>query len=146
MKPHGLSRLRARCSPPLGVCDALWASVMLAQAQSGELRIDVRDSSGAAVEATGKIENLNTHAIQDFHTDSTGHYAAASLAAGRYRVEIKKDGFTPQILSVNLSLAAPLSCAVTLIPSAAHASVDVVGFTPLAAAIFRCPQSRRRCR
>jgi outer membrane receptor protein involved in Fe transport len=31
----------------------LWASALLAQTPSGELRIDVRDSSGAAVEASG---------------------------------------------------------------------------------------------
>jgi hypothetical protein len=124
----------------------LWVSALLAQTPSGEIRIDIRDSSGGAVEVSGKLENLATHTTQDFTTDSTGHYAATGLAVGRYRLEVKKDGFTPQILSVDLGSATPVSRTITLIPAAAHASVDVIGVTPLAGGDLPSPRFRLPCR
>ena len=103
---------------------------LLSQAPHGTLRVDVRDSSGAAMQAGGKIDSrAGVH--RDFKTDAQGHYSFDSLAYGRYRVEISKAGFGTQVISIDVN--SPLvSRSVTLTPAGTHARIDVISVTPIA--------------
>ena len=98
----------------------------------GEIRIEVRDPSGAAVLAEGKLHHLATGAVEDYHTDAQGGHTFPGLAYGRYRLEITAPGFAPQSLSLDLHSAGPLTRTVTLTLSARAYQVDVVASTPLA--------------
>lgn len=103
----------------------------LAQTPMSELRLDIRDPSGAPVEATGRLENLATGADRAFHTDTTGTFVFRNLPEGRYRVQVSKSGFATQFLSVEMARTASIARTVTLVLVAPAFQVDVVGTTPL---------------
>ena len=129
--PKGGSHVRWR---PFFCCSiALICSVfLLGQTQTGEIRVQVNDSSGAAMEAAGKIANGATGVVNSFETDPQGLYNIGNLPAGTYRLEISRSGFASQTLSIDLAAGASLSEAVTMVVSATASKVDVVGTTPLA--------------
>ncbi|HZS56013.1 MAG TPA: TonB-dependent receptor [Bryobacteraceae bacterium] len=102
-----------------------------AQQPSGEIRIAVKDPSGAAMAASGTIQNLTTGAVRDFETNPQGRYVFRDLTYGQYRLAISKSGFATQSLSIDLQSAVPISRIVTLPLAAQASSVDVVAATPL---------------
>ena len=104
----------------------------IAQRPSGELRIEVKDPSGLAVAASGKLENIATGTVQGFQTDAQGTHAFTGLMLGRYRLEVTAPGFALQSVSLNLQSTEPISRTVTLSLSAQAFRVEVVGATPLA--------------
>src|ERR1700730_16891661 len=115
------------------LCLCLCASALLhGQSQPGEIRVEVKDASGAVMQASGKIENTATGVVLSFQTDAQGLYRIEGLAAGAYRVEISRRGFASQTMSIEVAPGASVSQAVTLAVSAAASSVDVVATTPLA--------------
>ena len=59
-----------------------------AQRAAGELRLEVKDPSGAGVAASGKLENLSTGTVQRFETDTQGAHSFTGLPYGRYRLEV----------------------------------------------------------
>jgi outer membrane receptor protein involved in Fe transport len=101
------------------------------QAQTGEIRVQVNDSSGAAMQASGKIANPTTGVVQSFQTDAQGLYTVGKLPPGTYRLQISRNGFATQSVSVDVASGASVSQAVTLPVSAVASKVDVVGTTPL---------------
>jgi outer membrane receptor protein involved in Fe transport len=103
-----------------------------AQRPAGEVRIEVKDPSGAAVSAYGKLQNLTTGNVRSFHTDTQGVHAFTGLAYGRYRLEVTAGGFAPQAVPIDVHSAEPVSRTVALSLSAPAFRVDVVGATPLA--------------
>ncbi len=58
---------------------ALCAFALHAQSQTGELRIEVRDTSGAAMQAAGKLENSTDKTARNFVTDAQGVYTFQGL-------------------------------------------------------------------
>ena len=103
----------------------------ISQQSVGELRVDVRDPAGRAMEASGKLDNLTNGVSRIFQTDSQGKYTFQGLAAGRYRLEISKEGFAPQSVLISVESNAPLTQIVTLELSSLAYKVDIVGTTPL---------------
>ncbi len=102
------------------------ATVGLLYGQSvGELRLTVQDSSGAAMQAAGRLDN------RAFQTDAQGQYDFQNLAAGRHRLEVSKPGFASQGISVEITPGKPIDRKVTLGPASTANSVDVVDITPL---------------
>ena len=101
-------------------------------AGNGEIRIEVRDPSGAAMRATGKRGNLGTGTARDFETDAAGVYTFTNLTYGRYRLEVSRDGFATRSLSVDVESEAPISRTVRLELKPQAVSVDVVATTPVA--------------
>ena len=77
----------------LGVASVLWAA-----GPAGEIRIEVKDPSGAAMEASGKLENLASGTDRSFQTDAQGSYTLKSVPSGRYRLELSRSGFATQSL------------------------------------------------
>jgi outer membrane receptor protein involved in Fe transport len=104
----------------------------LSQQISGEVRLEVNDPSGAAVEAAGRLENLATGTDQIFQTNSQGRFTFKNLPLGRYRVHVSRTGFASQSILVDLQSEVPVSRTVTLALAAPPFHVEVVGTTPLA--------------
>ncbi len=107
-------------------------TLLQAQPPAGEIRLEVKDPSGAAVEAPGTLRNLATSVERIFLTDARGSYVFASLPAGRYRIQISKSGFAPQSIEVNVVSGTLISRTITLALGTQSSRVDVVAATPLA--------------
>jgi len=116
---------------PLYILLLIIPILLCGQTQQGEIRIEVRDSSGAAMEASGKIANTATGVVRSFQTDSQGLYTIQGLAPGPYRLEISRSGFASEPISINVTSGASLSQTVTMVVSAVASRVDVVATTPL---------------
>lgn len=101
-----------------------------AQQPSGQIRIEVKDPSGAAVDASGHIKYLATGVDRNF-TISQGTHTLQSLPYGKYRLEISKKGFTTQTSTVDLQSSTPLSQTFTLALGNLAFNVDVASTTPL---------------
>ncbi len=107
-------------------------TLLQAQAPTGEIRLEIKDPSGAAVEAPGTLRNLATSVERIFLTDARGSYVFASLPVGRYRIQISKSGFAPQSIEVNVQSGTLISRTITLALGAQSSRIDVVAATPLA--------------
>jgi outer membrane receptor protein involved in Fe transport len=103
-----------------------------AQGLAGEIQLEVKDPSGAAMLASGRLDNLQTGASRSFHTDTNGKSTLADLGFGRYRLELSAQGFAPQSLLVDVQSNNPVTRTITMELGAESARVDVVAATPLA--------------
>jgi outer membrane receptor protein involved in Fe transport len=97
--------------------------------QTGQIHLEVKDPSGAAMAASGKLQT--SKATLGFQTDPQGTYLFSNLPPGRYRLEVSKAGFVTQSVSIELTTGVSVSRVLTL-PLATQASrVEVVASTPL---------------
>lgn len=109
----------------------LLPALLFGQAPTGELHIDVKDPSGAAVlRAAGSLQDLATGFHRLFETDASGSYTE-KLPPGRYRLEISKEGFATESSLVEVQSGASLSRSITLALGTATVTVTVVATTPL---------------
>ena len=104
--------------------------VLRAQTPAGQLRVEVLDSTGAAIEASGTLQDVASGSSRTFETDSQGVYTFENLPFGRYRLTLNKSGFAPQSLMVDVATA-PVVRTVTLAIAAQAERVNVVAPTPL---------------
>jgi outer membrane receptor protein involved in Fe transport len=102
--------------------------LVLAQS-TGEIRIQVSDPSGAALQASGRVAGPGTD--RSFQTDAQGAFSLSGLAFGHYRFEISRAGFAGRVITVDVNSATPVSQAVTLRIQGASASVTVLSPTPI---------------
>jgi outer membrane receptor protein involved in Fe transport len=108
----------------------LAGALLRAQNPAGEIRLQVKDPSGAGMQAGGKLaEPGGTE--RSFETDAQGHYIVGGLPFGRYRIEVSSAGFAKQTLTVEVRSAAAVERTIVLPVSSEAASVDVVAATPL---------------
>jgi outer membrane receptor protein involved in Fe transport len=98
---------------------------------TGELRLEVKDPSGKALESFGKLESLGGGVTREFQTDQKGRRLFEGLAFGRYRLEVSKEGFATQSFVINVQSNEPITRAVTLSLSSLAFKMDVIGTTPL---------------
>src|SRR4051812_4092576 len=108
MVGFGLSRASVVCGCLL-VAGFASFQLLYAQRPASDVRIEVKDPSGAAVAATGTIKNLFTGTVQPFETDAQGTHTFLALALGRYRIEVTAPGFATQSLAVDARSAGPIS-------------------------------------
>jgi outer membrane receptor protein involved in Fe transport len=114
----------------------------LGQQRAGSVLLEVRDPSGAAIEAHGRLESLATGPAESFETDSRGRRELRNLAFGHYRVQISRSGFATQSISFEIQSNVPVTRTITLALLAPAFNVDVVGITPLpgaGASIYEIP-------
>src|ERR1700733_2495123 len=72
---------------------------LTAQTPSGPIRLEIKDPSGAPVEASSKVAGpLNSR----FISDANGRYTLTGLPFGTYRIEISKAGFANAILRIDV--------------------------------------------
>jgi hypothetical protein len=105
--------------------------LLCGQSQTGEIRIQVQDSAGLAMEASGKLESLANKTNLSFRTDSQGAYSLSNLASGRYRLEVSKTGFATQSVLIDVQPGTPVSRTVMMALAAQASRIDVVAATPL---------------
>jgi outer membrane receptor protein involved in Fe transport len=108
------------------------ALTLYAQSPAGEIRVQVKDPSGAPMEASGKLESLPSGLQRSFQTDALGTFALGNLPYGRYRLEISKTGFITRSVQINVQSPTPISRTFTMSLGSLTSKVDVVSETPLA--------------
>jgi outer membrane receptor protein involved in Fe transport len=108
----------------------LFTFAALCAAQSGQIRLEVRDPSGAGVPAKGKLSRLSAGVAQSYETDEAGKYTFTGLVTGKYRLEAAAPGFVAQAVLVDVN-DEPVHLAVELSVGSETERVDVVAGTPL---------------
>ena len=122
-----------RRSIPLYLLTCLAATTPLwAQRPVGEIQLQVKDPSGAPMEASGELQSLSGKRTQGFRTNTLGKYTLKNLPYGAYKVQISETGFATQTLSVTVQSPIPVVRAVTMPLSTQASTIDVVAPTPLA--------------
>jgi hypothetical protein len=107
-------------------------ALLLAQQPTGEIRLTVKDPSGAVVRASGTLRNLDTGLDRTYQTDVRGLHDFVSLPYGHYQLRISRSRFATQSVQIDVQTSTPLSRTVTLELSNAASTIDVVAATPLA--------------
>ena len=122
---------RNRVNALLRAVAVLLCPVLLhSQTPGGQIRIDIKDPSGAPIAAAGTLTGPRG-TDQTFQTDADGVYSFAGLPLGRYRLQISKRGFATQSLALDLASDAVISRTIILELAAQTTRVDVVEATPL---------------
>src|SRR6202167_5147133 len=102
------------------------------QAPTGEVRLQVKDPSGAAMAASGKLQSQTPGGERRFQTDAHGAYVFGNLPYGRYRLEVSTSGFVTESVTIEVKSGTPITRTVTLKIGIQSSTVDVVATTPLA--------------
>lgn len=109
-----------------GVCFFLLAAgVVCAQADTGELRIAVTDSSGLALPCQAKLTSQANQYAHEVESNGQGQIVAKHLPFGRYTVEVTKAGFQPNAQMVDIHSALPVQLKVVLTLGAVSTTVNV---------------------
>jgi outer membrane receptor protein involved in Fe transport len=95
----------------------------------GEIRLQVKDPSGAALQASGHLRGTNLDS--SFQTDARGIFDFKGLALGNYRLEVSRPGFANRVVTVNVTSAAPVPEVVKLLIQGTSTSVNVFSPTPI---------------
>jgi outer membrane receptor protein involved in Fe transport len=111
---------------------SLLPNILPAQGLSGKIRVEVKDPSGAPMQASGRLENLQSGAERSFQTDAKGELTLGDLSFGRYRLEVSSQGFATQSLLIDVPSNNLVSRTITMALGVESARVDVVSATPLA--------------
>src|ERR1700744_5652507 len=102
----------------------------------GEIRLQVKDPSGAGLRASGSLTGPGTN--RTFQTDAQGALSLSGLAFGRYQLQISSSGFVSRSITVHVNSAAPVSQEITLLDQGTSTNITVFSPTP----IGRADQSR----
>ncbi|MBV8818234.1 MAG: TonB-dependent receptor [Acidobacteriaceae bacterium] len=109
----------------------LWPFFLNAQHPTGEIRLEVKDQSGAVMQISGTLQDLASGTIRRFQTDSEGRAALTKLPYARYRVQVSREGFVQQTMLIEVKTASPISRTVTMKLGTSATSLEVVASTPL---------------
>jgi hypothetical protein len=96
-----------------------------AQRGTSELRIQVHDGTGAAVQASGTLESEATHVRRVFATSTNGTAIASDLPFGLYALRVEAAGFAPFSAIVDVRSEVPQTYPVTLTVAPLQASVTI---------------------
>src|SRR4051794_975802 len=92
----------------------LVSAVLLAQINTGELRIKVTDEAGLPVPCTVELVSQANEVRQKLDTDAAGTLAMKRLPFGVYRLRVEQAGFAPRAELVEIRSAVPKDYAITL--------------------------------
>src|SRR5579862_6883332 len=95
-------------------CFGLFALPARAQHDRGELQIEVHDSQGAVLSASGELVSEGNQFHLNFSVGDDGRFAAKDLAFGVYRVSVSHSGFVPAVQLVEIRSMVPQHLALTL--------------------------------
>jgi outer membrane receptor protein involved in Fe transport len=111
---------------------SLAAVCLWGQTPTGEIRVEVRDPSGAPMEASGQLKNVATGADRAFRTDAQGAYIFEDVPSGAYRLTVSRDGFATQTIPVDVKTGKTVERTVKMaLGHAPQTQVDVVETMPL---------------
>src|SRR6202789_3251128 len=103
----------------------LWAIPMLAQSNTGELRLTVTDPSGLRLKGTVALISEANQYDYTFTTDDQGNLDAKRLPYGIYQVQIEAPGFARVSESVEIRSALPLDRTIQLKVAPVSESLNV---------------------
>ncbi|HXM11181.1 MAG TPA: carboxypeptidase regulatory-like domain-containing protein [Terriglobales bacterium] len=103
----------------------LWAIPMLAQSNTGELRLTVTDPSGLRLKSTVELISEANQYDYTFTTDDQGNLDAKRLPYGIYQVQIEAPGFARVSESVEIRSALPLDRTIQLKVAPVSESLNV---------------------
>jgi len=87
----------------------LWvASPVLAQVNTGELRLKVTDAAGLGLKASVTVSSEGNHYRSQLTTNEQGSIDFKTLPYGLYRIEAGKQGFAPTSKTVDVRSAIPV--------------------------------------
>jgi len=109
----------------------LFAGILRAQSNQGELRLKVTDPSGVGVKGSVVLTSEVNQFRESFWTDDSGTLVAKPLPFGLYRLEVHRDGFAPSINAVDIRSAVPVEYTVKLNLAPVNTSVQVNDSTTL---------------
>ncbi|HVW83399.1 MAG TPA: TonB-dependent receptor [Bryobacteraceae bacterium] len=113
-------------SPCRALALAFFSAVLLfAQSGTGELRLTVKDQSGAAVPAAAELVNQSTHTRQSVNLPTSGRYTFKTLPFGAWRLNVSRAGFSPSSELIEIHSVLPLEHNVTLALEGVATTVDV---------------------
>lgn len=116
----------------LAIATLLSSLSLLGQTELGQIKVEVKDPSGAGVQAEGLIESATTSLRRSFKSDIQGMQSVSQLPFGHYRIRISKDGFGTHTSIIEINSTTAVTLPVTLTVGTASYAVSVVGTTPLA--------------
>lgn len=96
-----------------------------AQDRSGELRLSVADSSGAALPAHGLLISQANHFELSFDTSPSGEYTAKKLPLGSYKLTLEQTGFAPYTALIEIRSELPLRFSAALAIASVTQTVNV---------------------
>ncbi len=103
----------------------LWSAALLAQSQTGELRLRVSDPAGLGVKSSVALVSEATQFHQNFTTDDSGKLDVHRLPFGLYRLQVNREGFAPFSRAMEIRSAAPEQVNVKLSVAGVNESVTV---------------------
>ena len=104
---------------------ALLALPLPGQWGTGELRIQVRDPSGLALEATVTLASQANQVRHSFVTDVNGRATAKALPFGPYRLQVERADFTPFSELLEVRSQVPVERTITLGVAPIETTVNV---------------------
>jgi hypothetical protein len=104
----------------------LLVSCALAQRGTGELRLSVKDPTGASVAATVELVNQSTDTRQSVNVPADVRYSFKNLPFGFYRLLVTRSGFTPASELIEIRSEAPQNHEVSLGIQPIETAVKVV--------------------
>ncbi|SDF72246.1 TonB-dependent receptor [Terriglobus roseus] len=104
-----------------------------AQSSAGNLRLHVRDSSGAAISAKGTLYGPTAGHSQVVESASDGSLQVSDLAPGRYTLELSQTGFAERRSTFVVRSGATITQDIILTVGGVNTTVDVIASTPIGA-------------
>src|SRR5690242_7816673 len=106
---------------------------LFAQTDRGSIEGTIKDPNGASVpSAKVQVVNIETNSKLDFQSNELGHYLAAGLPVGSYRLVVQREGFRTVVREpILVSAQANLAVDITLQIGAVTDTVTVSGESPL---------------
>ncbi|MGA8026048.1 MAG: TonB-dependent receptor, partial [Bryobacteraceae bacterium] len=101
------------------------ATIALSQADTGELRITVRDPSGLPLQARAEVASEANQYTREFDTNAEGQVIAKRLPFGFYTVRATSAGFAPASKLVEVRSAIPLGVTIALGLGPVNTTVNV---------------------
>jgi hypothetical protein len=126
-----MNRISARSPKTMGIVArtmvvlVVWTPMLVAQSNTGELRLHVTDPSGSAVKSSLELVCEANEFRKIFLTDDSGKVVAKHLSFGLYRIQLEQQGFAPFAGSVEISSAVPTEFHVALNLASMNTSVTV---------------------
>jgi outer membrane cobalamin receptor len=96
------------------VCFSLFAATLLAQSDTGELRLKVSDQAGLPIPSSVELVSQANQVRQKLDTDSEGTLIVKRLPFGLYHVQVEHAGFAPLSNLVEIRSVLPKDLRVTL--------------------------------
>src|SRR5579864_1910378 len=109
-----------------GAIAALLVPCCFAQRGTGELRLSVKDATGAGVASTVDLVNQSTNTRQSVNLPPDVRYSFKNLPFGFYRLLVTHSGFTPSSELIEVRSETPLNHEVSLGIQPIETAVNVV--------------------